>query len=253
MRDPRRSDPLAQIGASLASKPYARRGVPVSADVIRAMLIDDHAMVREGLRLLLHTTPDIAVVAEAGNAREAIALARRALPHVVILDPDIAPADGLSTLRALAEAAPCARALILTVHDEHDRLIQTLKAGARGYLTKQAAARDLIDAVRVVAEGEIYVRPAVARFLAQAIVSQAGADSARGRYESLSEREQSILRLVAEGYSGEESARRLGISSKTVAAYKRRIHQKLGLDHRTEYVRFAVDAQLLGGSVDGAR
>jgi two-component system response regulator NreC len=136
--------------------------------------------------------------------------------------------------------------LSLTVHAEHEHLLQLLEAGARGYLTKEAASRDLVDAIRVVAAGEVYVRPTTARLLAAAVVPQRSADTARDRFRHLSDRERGILRLVAQGHSGVEIARQLAISTKTVDAYKRRIRDKLGLDRRTEYVRFAIEAGILG-------
>jgi DNA-binding NarL/FixJ family response regulator len=236
---------LARLGASFAAKPYARRGVPASADTIRVILADDHAIVREGLRLVLRGASDIAVVGEADDGVAAVALARRLAPDVAVLDLDMPGGDGLTALRELAAAAPAVRALILTMYAEQERLLPLLEAGARGYLTKEAASLDLVEAIRVVAGGEVYVRPTAARMLAAAVVPQRAARTASGRFQALSEREQTVLRLVALGYSGAEIARRLRISSKTVAAYKQRIEEKLGVKHRTDYVRFAVEAGIL--------
>jgi DNA-binding NarL/FixJ family response regulator len=238
-------DRLAQLGAGLAERPYARRGVAMSNDSIRVILADDHAMVREGLRLLLRAAADIVVVGEAESGAAALALAQCVVPDVVVLDLDMPGGDGIAALRELLASLPNVRVLILTVHSEQEHLLQLLEAGARGYLTKEAASRDLVEAIRVVAAGEIYVRPAAARLLAAAVVPQHAADTARSRFQTLSEREQTILRMVAQGYSGAEIARQLRISTKTVDAYKRRIQGKLGLEHRTEYVRFAVEAGLL--------
>jgi two-component system, NarL family, response regulator NreC len=243
-REPER---LAELGASLAARPYARRGVPMSDKIIRVVLVDDHAMVREGLRLLLRAAPDIAVVGDAEDGAAAVALAQRVTPDIVVLDLDMPGRNGGTALRELAQAMPGVRVLILTVHAEHERLLALLEAGARGYLTKEAASRDLVEAIRVVAAGEIYVRPSAARLLAAAIVPQRAADTAQGRFQTLSERERTTLKLVAQGYSGAEIARQLGISSKTVDAYKRRVQEKLGLEHRTDYVRFAIEAGILGG------
>jgi two-component system, NarL family, response regulator NreC len=237
---------LAQLGADLASRPYARRGIAMSNETIRILLVDDHAMVREGLRLLLRTATDISVIGEADNRVSAVAAARRLTPDIVVLDLDMPGGDGVSAVRELKQSLPNARVLILTVHPEHERLLPLLEAGARGYLTKEAASRDLVEAIRVVATGEVYVRPAAARLLAAAVVPEAAARTARGRFQILSDREQTILRLVAEGYSGAEVARQLGISTKTVDAYKRRVQEKLGLEHRTDYVRFAIEAGILG-------
>lgn len=240
------SDELARLGATLAARPYVRRGVSMSNETVRIILVDDHAMVREGLRLLLRAAPDIAVVGEAGDGVAAIALAERVSPDIVVLDLDLPNGGGMSVLRELSKALPSARVLILTVHSEHERLLPLLDAGARGYLTKEAASRDLVDAIRVVASGEVYVRPVAARLLAAAVTQNRAARTARDRFQGLSEREQTVLTLVAQGYSGVEIARQLGISSKTVDAYKHRVQEKLGLEHRTDYVRFAIEARILG-------
>lgn len=237
---------LSRLGASLAGRPYARRGISMSNQTIRVVLIDDHAMVREGLRLLLRTAPDIAVVGEAENGALALPLVLRVTPDIIVLDLDMPGGDGMTALRELRKALPQVRVLILTVHAEQERLLPLLDAGARGYLTKEAASRDLVEAIRVVAAGEVYVRPTAARLLAAAVVPKHAAKTAHERFQALSEREQTVLSLVAKGYSGAEIARQRGISSKTVDAYKRRIQEKLGLEHRTDYVRFAIEAGILG-------
>ena len=239
------ADRLAEVGAMLASRPYASRGVGMSTDTIRVMMVDDHAMVREGLRLVLRTAPDIVVVGEAEDGDVAVALAQRLRPNVMLLDLDMPRSSGAAVLEELARTLPDVRVLILTMHAERDRLLPLLSGGARGYLTKDAASRELIEAIRVVAAGEVYVRPAAARLLATAVVPQGKAETARGRFETLSEREQTVVRLVAQGYSGAEISRQLRVSTKTVDAYKRRVQQKLGLGHRTDYVRFAIEAEIL--------
>jgi DNA-binding NarL/FixJ family response regulator len=211
------------------------------------LLVDDHTMVREGLRLLLRTAPDVSVIGEADNGVAAVANARRLVPDVVVLDLDMPSGDGMVAVRELKQSLPNVRVLILTMHSEHDRLLPLLEAGARGYLTKEAASSDLVDAIRAVASGEVYVRPSAARLLASAVIPEHAARSARGRFQTLSDREQTTLRLLAEGYSGAEIARKLGISTKTVDAYKRRVQDKLGLEHRTDYVRFALEAGILRG------
>jgi DNA-binding NarL/FixJ family response regulator len=236
---------LVLLGASIASRPYATRGMPVSSEMIRVVLADDHGIVREGLRALLRSAPDITVVGDAENAAAAIEKAQQLSPHVIVLDLDMPGGDGAGALRTIQQQTPSVRVLILTMHAEHERLLPLLESGARGYLCKSAASQDLIEAIRVVAAGEVYVRPASARLLAAAIIPQRGGETARGRFNILSNREKTVLRSVAQGYSGAEIARTLGISSKTVDAYKRRVEEKLGLRHRTDYVRFAMDAGIL--------
>jgi DNA-binding NarL/FixJ family response regulator len=231
---------------SLTAQPYVRRGISLADEPVRVMLVDDHAMVREGLRIILRAAPDITVVGEAENGEAGLALAQRVMPSLIILDLDMPAGDGESTLRRLLKALPTVRVLILTMFAEEDRLVPLLESGAHGYLTKEAASSDLVDAIRVVAAGEIYVRPVAARLLATAFVPQRTTHTARGQFQMLSEREQTVLRMVAQGYSGVEIARELSISTKTVDAYKRRVEEKLGLQHRTHYVRFAIDAGILG-------
>jgi len=221
--------------------------VAIANETIRVLLVDDHTMVREGLRLLLRTAPDVSVIGEADNGVAAVANARRLVPDVVVLDLDMPSGDGMVAVRELKQSLPNVRVLILSMHSEHDRLLPLLEAGARGYVTKEAASSDLVDAIRVVASGEVYVRPSAARLLASAVIPEHAARSARGRFQTLSDREQTTLRLLAEGYSGAEIARKLGISTKTVDAYKRRVQDKLGLEHRTDYVRFALEAGILRG------
>jgi len=248
--DPVAPDELATLSANVAATSHARRGVAMSSEIIRVVLVDDHSMVREGLRLLLRNAEDISVIGEAEDGSAGVELARRVTPDVVVLDLDMPGGGGEVALGELLQLLPNARVLILTVHAEQERLLALLEAGARGYITKEAASRDLIDAIRVVAAGEIYVRPAAARLLASALVPHAAAPTAHDRFGTLSEREQNVLRFVAQGFSGAEIARKLSISSKTVDAYKHRVRDKLGLEHRTDYVRFAIDAGLLGPTLD---
>lgn len=246
------SDDLAHVGADLAARGYSRRGVSTSDRTIRVVLIDDHTIVRSGLKALLRGAPDIVVVGEAESGNEAVALVARTGADVVVMDLDMAHGDGATATRALAREAPSARVLILTMHAEQERLLGLLKDGARGYLAKDVAQRELLDAIRVVASGDVYVRPSVARMLAAAIASPPkAADQATSRYESLSDRERTVLQLVAQGFNGPEIGVRLAITAKTVDTYKQRIEDKLGLAHRSDYVRFAVNAGLLGKPAEG--
>jgi two-component system response regulator NreC len=238
----------ADVSAALLAQPHIHRGVPVGADRITVLLADDHTLFRAGLRMLLNAAPEIEVVGEADNGERAVAAAARLGPDVVVLDLDMPGSDGATAIRGLRASAPSARVLVLTVYPEHVSLLPMLELGACGYLTKDAAVRELIDAIRIVAAGEVYVRPSAARALATAVVSPARKPGARTRFDSLSDREQITLGRVARGYSGVEIARELGVSSKTVDAYKRRIRDKLGIVHRSEFVRFAVEAGLFAPS-----
>ncbi len=243
-------DSLSSVGAALAARDYAKRGVASSGEVLRVLLVDDHTLMRAGLRALLRPVPDILVAGEAANGMEAVEEARRLRPHVVVMDLEMTGGDGVTGTRALMEIEPPPRILILTMHSEHEHLIPLLEAGASGYLAKDAADRELVDAIRAVAAGEVYVRPAVARLLASSLRERVvpSADPLHARYETLSDRERLVVQRVAEGYNGREIGRQLGISAKTVDTYKQRIEEKLGLSHRTDYVRFALALGLLSAS-----
>jgi DNA-binding NarL/FixJ family response regulator len=214
-------------------------------NVIRVVIVDDHGMFREGIKSLLLTS-GIEVAGEARDGAEAVTVVQRLRPDVILLDLDMPGIGGRAALEQLRRTLPNSQVLILTMHSEEERLLPLLDSGARGYLCKAAASGELVDAIRALASGDVYVRPGSARMLAGAMVRQRALTTPWGRFKTLSKREQTILRRVAEGYSGVEIARQLAISTKTVDAYKHRIEDKLGLKHRTAYVRFAVDAGLLG-------
>lgn len=243
------SGTLAEVGRDLASRPYARRSVPARPEPIRVLLVDDHDLVRAGLRSVLRAYPEICVVGETADGQQATALARTLRPEVVVMDLDMPNGDGLTATRSLRSAAPDVRVLIVSMHAEEEKLLALLAAGARGYLSKAAAEHELAEAIRVVAAGEIYVRPAIANELArQTVRPSPERTDARARLTRLSPREQSVVLLTARGFNGPEIGRELGITAKTVDTYKQRIQDKLGMSHRTEYVRFALEAELLGGT-----
>jgi DNA-binding NarL/FixJ family response regulator len=239
----------AALAATLRQQAHARRGVAAPDGPLRVVVADDHALFRGALRALLKTVDGIAVVGEAADGAEALAAAARLAPDVLLLDVEMPGLNGADALRDIRANAPGVPVLMLTVHPERDLLLPMLEMGAAGYLTKDASIQELIDAIRVVAGGEIYVRPSAARALASAVASHLPDDSPRGQFNALSPREQATVRLIAEGFSGTEIAHRLGISTKTVDAYKRRVQDKLGLSHRTDYVRFAIAANVLSASM----
>ena len=240
---------LKEAAAMASQSRYARRGVPISDTTIRVLLVDDHAILRGALRALLKSAPDIQVVAEAADGKEAVAVAQRCAPDVVVMDLDMPGGDGATATRALFQSESPPKVLILTMHTEEERLVPLLKDGAHGFLSKDCADCDLIDAIRVVARGEFFVRPAVARILALNAIAHrrpAAIDEDRRKLDLLSVRERSVLQHVAEGYSGVEIGRMLGITPKSIDTYKNRISEKLGFTHRTDYVRFALRLGLIG-------
>lgn len=224
-------------------------------DLIRVVLVDDHQIVRSGLKAVLSTAKDITVVGEGNNGKEALVLAERLNPHVLVMDLSMPDMDGLSATRELqklnAARTPdpsgevTRRVLVLTMHTEDEHLIALLEAGASGYLLKSVADRELVDAVRTVSAGEIYVQPTAARALAKGLAKRDGAADERSRYEKLTDREQVVLKMVAQGYTAPEIGEQLTISPKTVDTYKQRIGEKLGLNHRSDYVKYALRLGIL--------
>ena len=217
----------------------------MNSETIRVMLADDHQVVRTGLRAVLGAAKDIVVVAEASSGREAVAIAERAHPDVIVMDLSLGDIDGLEATREILAKDKHPRVLVLTMHEEEEYLSEALKAGAVGYLVKSAAHHELVNAVRAVAYGEVYVRPAAAQVLAKRMRVTKGAATEASRYERLTTRERDVLRLVAEGYTAPDIGERLSISPKTVDTYKQRINEKAGLSTRPEYVRFALRLGLL--------
>ena len=243
------STPLGQLTSKKRGGGRPTSGDPASNSTIRVMLVDDHTIVRDGLRGLLRAASDISVVGEASNGAEALARIAQCAPDVVVMDLDMPAGDGATATREIAKLEHPPKVLILTMHTEEERLIPLLEGGASGFLSKDAAESEFTDAIRVVAAGETFVRPSVARLLAANARPHAAhrsrLDEARESLALLSPRERSVLRHVAEGYSGVEIAGILGITPKTVDTYKSRITQKLGFTHRTDYVRFSLRLGLL--------
>ena len=216
-----------------------------SDGVITVVLVDDHAVVRAGLKAVLSTAKDIKVIGEGANGKDAISLADRLDPDVIVMDLSMGEMDGAEATKELKTKDTRSKILILTMHAEDTYLVPLLEAGVSGYLVKSAADLELIDAVRAVAHGDVYMQPSAARALAQRIQRKAEHADERTKFEKLTEREQNVLRYVARGYSAPEIGEKLFISPKTVDTYKQRINEKLGLTHRSDYVDFALKIGLL--------
>ncbi len=214
-------------------------------DGISVILVDDHAVVRAGLKAVLGGAKDIQVIGEGSNGKDALSLAARLDPDVIVMDLSMAEMDGADATRELIAKGTRGKVLILTMHAEDSYLIPLLEAGASGYLVKSAADRELVDAVRAVAKGDVYMQPSAARALASSIQRKAEHADDRSKYEKLTEREQDVLRLVARGFSAPEIGEKLFISPKTVDTYKQRINEKLNLAHRSDYVDFALKLGLM--------
>jgi len=179
--------------------------------VIRVILVDDHNVVRAGLKAVLGAAKDIEVIGEGSTGKDAISLAERLDPDVIVMDLSMGEMDGAEATKALVGKKTRARVLILTMHAEDAYLVPLLEAGASGYLVKSAADRELIDAVRAVAHGDVYMQPSAARALAQRIQRRAEHADERTKFEKLTEREQNVLKFVARGYSAPEIGEKLFI------------------------------------------
>jgi DNA-binding NarL/FixJ family response regulator len=217
----------------------------VTNDIIRVVLADDHTVVRAGLKAVLGGAKDIQVIGEVANGADAVAMTEKMDPDVLVMDLSMPQMDGAEATKTLSAAGTRTRILILTMHSPDEALVPLLESGASGFLQKSAADRELVDAVRAVAHGDTYLQPSAARVLAGGLRKKAEHIDERTKYERLTQRERDVLRLVAQGYSAPEIGARLFISPKTVDTYKQRIQEKLGLQHRSEYVQFALHLGLL--------
>lgn len=213
---------------------------------IRVVLVDDHAIVRTGLKAVLGGAPELEVVGEASGGHEAVKLLATTRADVVVMDLSMAEGDGIAATRIITSGeGNLPKVLVLTMHAEEAYLEAVLEAGASGYLVKSAADRELVDAVRAVARGEVWVMPAAAKVLAQGARRREEHATDKARYERLTDRERAVMRLIAEGYTAPEIGEQLAISPKTVDTYKQRINDKLGLTHRADYVKLALKLGLL--------
>jgi two-component system response regulator NreC len=201
-------------------------------------------MFRAGIRALLESEERLTVVGEAATGDAAVDEVRALKPDVVVMDLSMPGSNGLEATRRITALGLDTRILVLTVHAEEEYLVPVVEAGASGYLTKTSADRDLIEAIQVVARGEVFLPPKATRLLLQQYKSADQNPDLAGLHE-LSSREQEVLALTAEGFSSREIGKKLFISPKTVDTYRARIMDKLGLNHRSELVRFALRVGLL--------
>jgi len=203
---------------------------------ISVFIADDHSIVREGLAALLASQPDIRIAGAAANGREALAGVLQAKPAVVIMDIAMPEMNGIEAARQIHAALPQARIVILSMHAGAEHVFQALEAGARGYLLKESAAKEIVDAVRTVQLGRRYLSAKVAEVLADRV----GRRTAVSPLESLSARERQILKLVADGLSSVRIAEMLHLSPKTVDTYRSRLMEKLNLSDIASLVKFAI-------------
>ena len=206
---------------------------------LRVLLGDDHTVLRQGLRKILEERRDWRVVAEAGNGRDAVREALALNPDVAVLDIGMPLLNGIEATRQIARRAPSVRVLILSMHSDQAYVTQAVQAGARGYLLKDSAAAELIEAIAAVSTGKSFFSPAVAQVVFDDYVRSLTDKGITDPYDSLSEREREVLQLVAEGRSSKEIAELLSISPATVETHRAHLLQKLQLHNTVEVVRYA--------------
>lgn len=206
--------------------------------MIRILVIDDHPIVRQGIVAALEDEPDFDVAGSAGSAEEGLVLAERMQPEVVLLDLELPGLDGVGAIPRLLEVSPASRVLVFTAYDTDERVLGAVQAGAKGYLLKGATSVEITNAIRAVAAGGSVFAPAAAATLATALRAPRGAGQ-------LTERERSVLRLIAEGLPNKQIARTLGISERTVKFHSASVFRKLDADNRAQAVAIGAQRGLL--------
>jgi DNA-binding NarL/FixJ family response regulator len=213
---------------------------------VRVLLVDDHPVVREGLRVLIDRQPGMRVVGEAADGATAAVKAGELQPHVVVMDISMPGVNGADATREIRKVSPHIRVVALTVHEDRTYVRELVEAGAAGYVLKRSAGEDLLRAIETVARGETYLDPGVAGLVLNELVR---GQRKSGEATELSNREIDVLRLIAQGFSNKEIGVRLSISTKTVETYKARAMEKLALTGRADIVRLAVQEGWLRGDL----
>ncbi|MFC1978480.1 response regulator [Chloroflexota bacterium] len=207
----------------------------------RVLIVDDHTLVRDGIRALLMLAADIDVVGEACNGMEAMERIKELLPDVVLLDLAMPIMNGLDTTRKIHKEFPRTKVLALTQYDDSEYVVPVIEAGARGFVTKAAAFSELATAIQAIASGDSYLSPSAASALIEECQHKvASSNGDKDAYQSLTEREHEVLKLVAEGYTAKEIANMLCITTKTVEWHKTSLMNKLNIHNKTELIKFAI-------------
>jgi two-component system response regulator NreC len=206
---------------------------------IRLLLVDDHAVVRSGLKMLLENERDVEIIGEASSAAEAIVAAMRLKPNVILMDIGLPDMSGIDATRQIKKQAADVSIVALTIHEDEEYFFKMLEAGASGYVPKRAAPEELLTAIRAAATGQVYLYPSLAKLLVRDYLDGGRAGSEQTSSD-LTDREQEVLTYLAEGASNEEIAASLVISPKTVARHRENIMRKLNLHSRAELVRYAI-------------
>ena len=213
---------------------------------IRVLLVEDHAIVRQGVRLLLDGQADMAVVGEADEGGKALALVAQKEPHVVLMDIAMPGINGLEATAEIKRRWPDVQVIALTVHDNDEYFFQMITAGAAGYVLKGADPSELLEAIRTAHQGDIFLHPPLTTKLVRDYLRRARLGEVSDSYDALSEREKQVLRLIGEGQTTQETADALGITTSTVQTHRAHIMEKLNLHRRSELMKYAVRRGLIG-------
>ena len=211
---------------------------------IRIILVDDHTILRDGIRALLENEPDMVVIGEAEDGRTAVNLTRQLLPDVVLMDIAMPLLNGLEATRQIIHDYPKVKVLILSMYDNEEYIRNSLAHGAMGYILKDASAAELLDAIRAVNRGETILSPAVTRLVVENYLRW-GDLKKDNNADGLSPREREVLQLIAEGYSNKQIAEILCISIKTVQAHRMNLMSKLGLHDRADLIKYAIQRKII--------
>jgi len=214
-------------------------------DEIRLMLVDDHEVIRTGLRMLLESQPDIKIVGEASSGSQALVVASETKPDVIVMDITLPDITGIEATKRIKESFPEISVVALTIHEDEQYFFQMLQAGATGYVPKRAAPDDLISAIRSASVDEIYIYPSLAKSLVSDFLSRSSSEKENKSLELLTPRESEVLALLAEGYSNQQIADELVISKHTVARHRENLMRKLELHSRGDLVKYAIRKGLI--------
>ena len=207
---------------------------------IRVLLADDHTLIRAGLRMVVTSQPDLTVIGEANDGREAVAMAEKLKPDVVVMDIGMPSLNGIEACRQINDSFPHTRVVMLSMHSDEGYVLRALKAGAKGYLLKDSAEADLANAIRAVVAGKSFFSPAVGKVLLEDYLRKLERTGAEDSFGLLSPREREVLQLVAEGKSSKEVANLLGLSVYTIETHRAKVMQKLNLHNIPELILYAV-------------
>ncbi len=207
---------------------------------IKVLIVDDHTLVRDGIRALLGLVADIEVVGEATNGRDALEKVEQLAPDVVLMDLSMPIMGGLETTRRIRKKHPATKVLALTQYDDSDYVVPVIEAGARGFVTKMAAFSELASAIQAVYSGDSYLSPSAAKALVQEYQQKTTVEGEKDPYNQLTDREREVLKLVVEGYTAREIADILVISPKTVEWYKSNLMNKINIHNKTDLIKFAI-------------